>query len=132
MTRNRQAILAAAIAGLPLAIVVIVQHATGPGANRAPAPVATRTLLVSADRMPQPSRVNAPLHSLRVSGLLPQRGTTGTVLSDERCAPDARGVSHCLNEIRLASGRVLRIRHPHRMTEVACLSPGEHITVRAA
>ena len=131
MTRNRRAILAVTIAGLPLAIVLILL-AVVPGADRVTAPAGVRTLLVSEGRMPLPSRAGGPLHALRVSGPPPQRGATGTVLSDERCAPDARGVSRCLNEIRLASGRVLRVRHPHPMMEVPCLSPGERVTIRPA
>lgn len=96
------------------------------------APGAIRTVLVARDRMPAPSRAGAPLHALRVAGPVPGRGVIGTVLSDEDCAPDARGVSHCLNAIGLPGDRVLQVRHPHRMVDVPCLSPGERVNVRAA
>jgi hypothetical protein len=54
----------------------------------------------------------------------------GVVLTDEQCQPDAAGVSHCLNTIRLTSGQTIAVRHPHRMSEVPCLAPGERVTVR--
>jgi len=54
----------------------------------------------------------------------------GVVLTDDRCQADSTGVSHCLNTIRLTSGRTITVRHPHRMMDVACLAPGEHVTAR--
>jgi len=54
------------------------------------------------------------------------------VLTDTRCAPDARGVSHCLNRLRLSSGRVVTVVHDHRMMDMPCLSPGERVTVSPA
>jgi hypothetical protein len=47
------------------------------------------------------------------------------VLTDTRCNPDAMGVSHCLNRIRLASGKTILVVHNHRMMDMPCLSPGE-------
>ena len=66
-----------------------------------------------------------------VTGSAPARATAGTVLTDTNCNPDSYGVSHCLNRIRLASGRVLLVRHDHSMMNDPCLAPGEHVVVRA-
>lgn len=130
MSRNRKAVVAATIFAAPLAIAALIL-AVGSGDADDSAPPG-RTLLVSRAEMPPPSRADRPLHALRVSGAVPRRPTSGTVLTDEQCAPDARGVSHCLNEINLSNGQVLRVRHPHRMMDVACLAPGERVTVAPA
>jgi hypothetical protein len=55
--------------------------------------------------------------------------TQATVLSDSRCNPDAHGVSHCLNRLRLVDGRTVTVVHDHRMATMPCLSPGEHVTL---
>jgi hypothetical protein len=52
-----------------------------------------------------------------------------TVVSDINCAPDAQGVSHCENQLRMTDGTMLTVRHNHRMMDTPCLSPGEHILV---
>ena len=139
MSKSVKSLLATAV---PLAILVVVVASTsGGGASGHSEPAARvadtpqpepRTVLVSDTRMPAPSPAATRLHALRVSGPMPSRPVAATVLTDEGCAPDARGVSRCLNEIRFASGRVLRVRHPHRMMDIPCLSPGERVTVRAA
>jgi hypothetical protein len=95
-------------------------------------PAEMRTLVVSKGREPAPSPPGQVLHALRLKGAIPKGAVAATVVSDEECAPDAEGVSHCINRLRLAGGRVLVVRHPHRMMEVPCLSPGEHIRVRSA
>jgi hypothetical protein len=51
------------------------------------------------------------------------------VLTDTRCNPDAGGVSHCLNRMRLADGTLITVQHDHRMMDMPCLSPGEHVTL---
>jgi hypothetical protein len=66
----------------------------------------------------------------RLRGKLPERRTVAVVTSDENCQPDARGVSHCTNRLRLQGGRRLVVRHNHRMTEVPCLVPGERVELR--
>ena len=134
-------LLAAAALGAPLAVVVAVVATSGgkgpPHAGSA-AEVAEswqperRTVLVSGARMPRPSPEGSRLHALRVSGHMPSRPSAATVLTDEDCAPDARGISRCLNRVRLASGETLSVRHPHRMMSVPCLSPGERVTVQPA
>jgi len=52
------------------------------------------------------------------------------ILTDTRCNPDAHGYSHCLNWMRLANGRRALAVHVHRMSEMPCLSPGEHVMLR--
>jgi hypothetical protein len=76
--------------------------------------------------MPSPSRADG-LHAKLVTGTMPTAATQATVLSDEECQPDARGVSHCLNRLRLRDGSEIEIRHPHVMATVACLAPGEQV-----
>jgi hypothetical protein len=76
--------------------------------------------------MPAPSGFDG-LHAKLVSGAMPAAAATATVLTDEECQPDAQGISHCLNRLRLADGTELEVRHPHDMAKVACLAPGEHV-----
>ena len=134
-------LLTAAALGASIAVVVVVIASTSGGGSQysesAPQLADTpqpepRIVLVSDTRMPAPSPAATRLHALRVSGRMPSRPVAATVLTDEDCAPDARGVSRCINSVRLPSGRTLDLRHPHRMMEVPCLSPGERVTVRAA
>ena len=93
------------------------------------APATVRTLLVSESQAPvsQPGLV---LHGRLVGGHMPMAATMGEVMSDEDCAPDAMGISHCRNAVRLADGRTIMVRHPHDMGRVPCLTPGERIRVR--
>lgn len=79
-----------------------------------------------------PSAPGAVMRTVHVRGPFPGAGTIATVLTDEKCAPDAAGISRCLNKLRLADGRVIEVRHPHRMAVVACMSPGERVRVSAA
>lgn len=78
--------------------------------------------------MPSPSDFDG-LHAKLVGGTMPSATVQATVLSDEECQPDAQGVSHCLNRLRLADGSEIQVRHPHDMTVVPCLAPGEHVTL---
>ena len=57
------------------------------------------------------------------------RRIQAVVLTDTRCNPDARGISHCLNRMRLADGTLVTVQHDHRMMDMPCLSPGEHVTL---
>ena len=50
-----------------------------------------------------------------VAGSPPVTPVAATVLTDENCEPDRSGVSHCINRLRLASGRTLTVRHDHNM-----------------
>jgi hypothetical protein len=76
--------------------------------------------------MPAPSSFDG-LHARLVSGTMPTGVTSATVLSDEQCQPDTTGMSHCLNRLRLPDGSEMAVRHPHVMSEVPCLAPGEQV-----
>lgn len=76
--------------------------------------------------MPSPSRYDG-LHAKLVGGTMPKAATQATVLTDEQCQPDAQEISHCLNRLRLADGSEIAVRHPHNMSEVPCLAPGERV-----
>ena len=62
----------------------------------------------------------------------PSSAQFGEVITDENCQPDAHGVSHCRNNIRMKNGAIIRVQHAHRMHEVPCLLPGERVRLRAA
>ncbi len=76
--------------------------------------------------MPSPSDSDG-LHAKLVGGTMPTAAVQATVLTDEECEADARGISHCLNRLRLPDGSELEVRHPHDMAMVPCLAPGEHV-----
>jgi hypothetical protein len=134
MSRLRKIALAASV------FVIVVAAGCGGGSSSAGSAAhpevapsnEARTLVVSGGAEPAPSRPGEPLHALRLKGSIPSRPLAATVLTDENCAPDAAGVSHCVNRLRLADGRTLVVRHPHRMMEVPCLEPGEHVMVQPA
>jgi hypothetical protein len=63
-----------------------------------------------------------------VEGSLPSGTTQVKVLSDENCAPDNQGISHCLNRLSYGSGEIT-VRHNHKMAEIPCLQPGEVLQV---
>jgi hypothetical protein len=88
-----------------------------------PAGADARAVLITpdAERLPhKPGVVPVEL----VGGTVPPHAVQARVLTDEDCAPDAAGVSHCLNRLDVA-GVEVAVRHSHRMHEVSCLSPGE-------
>lgn len=92
---------------------------------------ATQRVVLISHTMPAPSMPGQPLHVKLVSDTV-FHDQAGVVLTDDECQPDANGISRCLNTIRLASGQTIIVRHPHDMHTVACLSPGERITIRTA
>jgi hypothetical protein len=94
-------------------------------------PTTARTLVVSAATAPV-SRPGGLLHGRLVEGDMPHAAMMGEVVSDEDCAADVRGISHCRNAVRLADGDMIIVRHPHSMASVPCLTPGERIRVRPA
>jgi hypothetical protein len=103
-------------------------HASGDRAHTKPS--FTRHLAVhTGAREPAPSAHAVHMRALLVAGALPERAATATVLTDEDCAPDHRGVSHCRNKLRLPDGRTITVRHPHRMMDVPCMTPGEKVRV---
>lgn len=93
---------------------------------------ARRTVYVYQGREPAASPPGSKLRALRVKGPMPTSAVIATVLSDENCEPDAQGVSHCINRLRLPNGKTLVVRHPHNMADVPCLAPREKVVVRPA
>jgi hypothetical protein len=64
-----------------------------------------------------------------IKGSLPASITQVTVRSDENCAPDSQGISHCLNRLSYTGGEIT-VRHTHKMADVPCLQPGEVLQVK--
>ena len=95
-------------------------------------PASIRTLAVFTDAEPAPSARPECMRALLVKGTLPGGFVEATVLTDEDCAPDRHGVSHCRNKLRLPNGKTITVRHPHRMHDVPCMTPGETVRVRRA
>ncbi|MGZ4127973.1 MAG: hypothetical protein ACXVEX_07495 [Actinomycetota bacterium] len=91
-----------------------------------------RTVRVSTTGLDQLSMANRPLHVVLTSGTMPASTTMATVLSDENCNPDAAGITHCTNRLRMDGGAEMTVIHPHRMSDVQCLAPGERVRVEAA
>jgi len=56
--------------------------------------------------------------------------TTGKVTTDANCMPDAQGLSHCFNNIRLSSGELITVQNTHKMSIHRCLRPGEYVKVQ--
>ena len=81
--------------------------------------------------MPSPSDSDG-LHAKLVGGTMPTTPVQATVLTDTECQADARGISRCLNRLRLPDGSELEVRHPHDMAKVPCLAPGEHVRLLPA
>lgn len=67
-----------------------------------------------------------------IAGTAPSTPTDGVVTTDENCMPDRYGLSHCLNQVRLANGGVITLRHDHNMQVYPCLEPGEKVRVESA
>lgn len=64
-----------------------------------------------------------------VQGAVPASVQPGRVLTDQSCTPDKYGISHCLNQVELADGKMLVVRHNHSMMTDPCLRPGEQVRV---
>jgi hypothetical protein len=63
-----------------------------------------------------------------VAGTMPAGAMQATVLTDSNCAPDANGISHCLNDLEIGGTRVT-VQHHHDMRKVPCLAPGEKVNI---
>lgn len=110
--------------------------------RRAPVPVtgtekteedSIRTLVVyKKNSKPEPSAPGDLMNARLVKGRVPKGETVATVKTDEDCSPNSAGISNCLNKLRLKGGSVLEVRHPHDMSEVPCMGPGERVVVRSA
>ena len=66
------------------------------------------------------------------SGDTPSRPIRADVQTDTNCMPDPYGISHCINQLELADGRSLVVRHDHNMRLYPCLTPGEVVEVETA
>jgi hypothetical protein len=117
----------AAVAVAALAVILVVALIATRSQSTSSLPSA-RIVLVSRT-MPSLSMPGQPLHVKLLFGNPSSSAQAGVVLADKQCQADSAGVSRCLNTIRLASGETIAVRHPHRMMDVACLTPGEHVTV---
>lgn len=92
-----------------------------------------RTLLVyEKSENPTPSASGELMHARVVKGELPSRASVAVVKTDEDCAPDRAGISHCLNRLRMKDGSFIKVRHPHDMHKVPCMTPGERVEVKPA
>lgn len=91
-------------------------------------PAAARTVLVSAT-MPPPSESPDRLSAKLERGTMPSGQMTGEVMTDTDCTPDAQMISRCRNEVRLADGTTIVLRHPHDMRTIPCLAPGERVSL---
>lgn len=94
--------------------------------HRTVVPAAARTVLISR-AMPMPSAHERRLSAMLEKGTMPDRPIMADVLTDTDCAPDARMISRCRNVVRFASGRQIVLRHPHDMSSIPCLAPGERV-----
>lgn len=80
-----------------------------------------------SNTMPMPSAHARRLSAMLEEGSMPRHATAGEVLSDTECAPGKDMISRCRNEVRLADGSTVVLRHPHKMADVPCLAPGETV-----
>ncbi|HUX80825.1 MAG TPA: hypothetical protein VMV38_00690 [Candidatus Paceibacterota bacterium] len=65
------------------------------------------------------------------SGVIPKQPTEAVVQTDTNCDPDANGISHCSNILRLADGSLIEVQHDHNMQVYPCLDPGDTVTVES-
>ncbi|HXG76122.1 MAG TPA: hypothetical protein VNJ53_06100 [Gaiellaceae bacterium] len=94
-------------------------------------PRSARTVALSTT-MPRPSAAARRLSAMLEEGAMPARPVPARVLTDTQCAPDERMISRCRNELRLADGRTIVVRHPHDMRSIPCLAPGERVLLLPA
>lgn len=118
--------VAVVIVGLILLVRPQAHQAASAKASGAPAGLRVVQLTTAPDAVSNGEQIVAVL----VGGAMPHGTVKATVLTDENCAPDAQGYSHCRNDLRLADGSVLHLRHNHRMATTTCLSPGEEVIAR--
>lgn len=120
----------------PIALAVVLAACGGLGEGKTPGGgdpgAAVRAVAVHPEAVSSPSRPGEPLSAWLIEGTMPAGPTSGTVQTDENCAPDEHGISRCVNRIRLGDGAVITVRHAHDMRVVPCLAPGEEVEVRPA
>ena len=89
-------------------------------------PDTARTVTVSRS-MPMPSAHPRRLSTMLERGQMPGAPIMAEVMTDTDCVPDRELISRCRNELRLDDGKRIVLRHPHDMSKVPCLAPGERV-----
>ena len=120
----KRAIVVAALAATAIGLFLILN----PFRSSTSSPVSSldmRTFVLVRDN--RATTNGGVLH--RVSGAEMTPPTIARVLTDTNCQADAQGISHCLNELGLAGGRTVLVRHDHNMSVVPCLTPGTFIRI---
>ena len=140
------AIAIVVVAVVAIAIIVAATRGTAQTAQQASAPhlvdlsqqdhhgaTSGRSLVVArlGETVPGISGETGPLMTTLVRGQYPEGATHATVRTDENCAADGEGVSHCLNELDLG-GTTIVVQHHHKMSLTPCLTPGETVNVMTA
>lgn len=129
------------LVGLAIAVIAMLVTLDSPGAGKdEPEAAAVPHFQTAVERRIQivddarVSRNQDPMYVQLVSGTIPSDVSRLTVLTDENCAPDADGVSHCINRVSFAgangTGEAV-LRHHHDMSEESCLAPGEVVVIAA-
>ena len=136
MRSSTRPLLIGALAAVAATVVVVgaltVGGRNGPHMSAAVSehplsiPAAARTVLVSRS-MPMPSSHERRLSAMLERGAMPHGPTMAEVMTDTECTPDEQMISRCRNVIRLPDGRQAILRHPHDMTKIPCLAPGERV-----
>lgn len=145
--RSKIALLASVIAVMAGAVLFATWPDNRPTAPQATALMALRQVIVISDRASaRTPAVRARLCGLSSNcangkdgvdvvmlerGVTPQHPVRAVVETDENCTPDAYGISHCTNQLRLANGTRLTVRHDHNMRLYPCLRPGEVVAVES-
>jgi len=124
--------LAVVVIGIGIAVAVVSNSGAAKiqgSAPHYPTEQGIRTLAVTPMGSDTMSPATGTLSGSLISGTVPLQPMMATVMSDTNCTPDAMGVSHCENQLRMNDGTMLTVRHNHRMMDTPCLSPGEHVLV---
>jgi hypothetical protein len=129
--------LAAALLRVGVALIAALlglagyaQRASDPAASQAPhfwSDPGLRTIVVAAPAERLAPKSGNLLANL-VVGELPGGATQATVVTDSNCAPDANGISHCLNDLKIGAAHIT-VQHHHDMSKVPCLTPGEKVNL---
>ena len=138
-TKNTRTILLAlavvALAGVGAFAIALDSRSDAPGATAqtpvasehgAQAPTIARTVFVSSS-MPAPSAHAQRMSAMLEGGTMPTEPAMAEVVTDSDCTPDEQMISRCRNVVRLEDGSELVLRHPHKMSEVPCMAPGETV-----
>lgn len=120
------------LAVIVAAIVVVMSQGASPSTPATAVPhyqtTTLRTVVLTAGA--EVSRGQGVVLAQLVGGTIPAGADRLAVLTDENCAPDGDGVSHCLNRVRFSGPQgegEATLQHHHRMAEEPCLAPGETV-----